>query len=807
MPTITWGTPSPITYGTPLGTTKLNATTSAPGAFSYTPPVGTVLPAGIAQQLQATLPESANYLVATANVTIDVAPAPLTITADDKQRGPGLTNPPLTATYSGIVNGDTAIATAATLSTTAAVSSAPGFYPIMVTGGSDPDYTITRINGTLGIAAKEIPVITWNSPTNINYGTQLNSTQLNATAPVPGTFTYVPASGTLLGAGTHTLTTYLIPTDTARFASPSKTVTITVDKASPTINWSNPAPIVYGTALGSTQLDASSTAPGTLLYTPPLGTVLNVGTSRQLQVSLPASANYTVGNATVTIQVNPATLTVTANDKQRSAGVTNPPLTASYSGLVNGDTAPATLPTLTTTAVLSSAPGTYPIIAAGGSDPNYTVVHVNGTLTVAQKELPILTWSDPLPITFAAPLTVTQLNATASVAGAFTYNPPIGTVLGAGVHTLTASFAPTEAIRYENASATVNITVNKATPVISWPAPNAITFGTALNAVQLNATTAVQGTLTYTPAANEVLGAGVHPLMVQFSPVDTANYATASATVSLAIAKAVPVVTLATPDSITFGTTLDGNQLEARTTVPGTFSYTPASGELLGAGIHTLTAVFSPTDSANYGSQTSAVTITVNKATPIISWTPDPITFGTPLGASQLNASSNVAGDLTYFPAAGHFLDAGTRSLTALFSPTDADNYTGVATRTTLTVNKAVPIITWNNPAAITYGTPLDDSQLNASANVPGTFAYNPVAGTLLGVGKRSLSTVFTPNDLLRYATATATATITIVEDISPLQNQVNFVDVLADGVIDERDLSVALILINTRASSDLTYP
>jgi hypothetical protein len=53
----------------------------------------------------------------------------------------------------------------------------------------------------------------------------------------------------------------------------------------PEITWSNPANIVYGTALSSTQLDvraldtvSRASLPGVFIYTPPLGTVLSVGT-------------------------------------------------------------------------------------------------------------------------------------------------------------------------------------------------------------------------------------------------------------------------------------------------------------------------------------------------------------------------------------------------------------------------------------------------------------------------------------------------------------------------------------------------
>jgi len=64
------------------------------------------------------------------------------------------------------------------------------------------------------------------------------------------------------------------------------------------------------------------------------------------------------------------------------------------------------------------------------------------------------------------------------------------------------------------------------------------------------------------------------------------------------------------------------------------------------------------------------------------------------------------------------------------FTPTDAVDYTTATANVALTVNKAAPVITWAAPAAITYGTALSATQLDATANTPGTFDYTPGAGT-----------------------------------------------------------------------------
>ncbi len=85
---------------------------------------------------------------------------------------------------------------------------------------------------TLGIV-KATPVITWNNPADITYGTALSATQLNATANVSGSnFTYTPASGTVLNAGNgQTLSVTFTPTDTNNYNSASKTVQLNVLKA------------------------------------------------------------------------------------------------------------------------------------------------------------------------------------------------------------------------------------------------------------------------------------------------------------------------------------------------------------------------------------------------------------------------------------------------------------------------------------------------------------------------------------------------------------------------------------------------
>jgi hypothetical protein len=378
---------------------------------------------------------------------------------------------------------------------------------------------------------------------------------------------------------------------------------------------------------------------------------------------------------------------------------------------------------------------------------------------------PTITWTTPVAITYGTALSATQLDASSTVAGTFTYSPPAGTVLTAGSHTLLVTFAPTDTTDYTAASATVTLTVNQATPTITWATPAAITYGTALSATQLKASSTVTGTFTYSPAAGTVLNAGTQTLAVSFAPTDTTDYKTASDSVTLMVNKAVLTISWATPAPITYGTALSATQLDASSTAAGSFAYSPSVGTVLAVGSHVLTVTLTPTNAANYttATATATVTLTVNKAMPPITWaTPAAIIYGTALSATQLDASTTVAGTFTYSPAAKTVLNAGAQTLSVTFTPTNTTDYTTATDTVTLTVNKATPAITWATPKAITYGTALSATQLDASSTVAGTFTYSPATGTVLTAGSQKLSVTFTPTNTTDYTTATDNVTLTV---------------------------------------------
>jgi len=467
------------------------------------------------------------------------------------------------------------------------------------------------------------------------------------------------------------------------------------------------------------------------------------------------------------VSVSPATATLNGGQSQQfTATVSN-----SGNQVVNWTISPVGVGSISTAGVYAApssvaAQQTVTVTASSQADSTKSATAtVTLTPPVIVKTTPTITWATPGAIVYGTALSATQLDATASVAGAFVYTPAAGTVLKAGTQSLSVIFTPNNTTNYSTATATVTLTVTKATPSISWATPTPISYGTALSATQLDASFSAAGTCIYNPAFGFIPGAGTQTLSVNCTPIDTIDYNTATATVILTISKGTPPISWATPAAITYGTTLSATQLDATSTVAGTFAYTPAAGTLLTTGLQTVSMTFTPTDTADYNTASGSTAITVNKGTPTITWAaPVAITYGTALSATQLNASSGgVAGTFAYTPASGTVLGAGNdQTLSVSFTPTDAIDYNTATTTVALIVDKATPTITWTAPAAITYGTSLSETQLDATSTAAGSFAYTPTAGTVLTAGSQTLSGTFTPTDTVDYSTATASIPLVV---------------------------------------------
>jgi len=94
--------------------------------------------------------------------------------------------------------------------------------------------------------------------------------------------------------------------------------------------------------------------------------------------------DFLLSSATATLVVNPAPLTITANNANKVLDAPNPAFTASYSGFVLSESASVLSGTLscTTTALTTSPVGPYPITCSGQSSTNYSISYLPGVLSV-----------------------------------------------------------------------------------------------------------------------------------------------------------------------------------------------------------------------------------------------------------------------------------------------------------------------------------------------------------------------------------------------------------------------------------------
>jgi hypothetical protein len=180
------------------------------------------------------------------------------------------------------------------------------------------------------------------------------------------------------------------------------------------------------------------------------------------------------------------------------------------------------------------------------------------TVTVNFAALPTVTWPQASSITYGEALSsATLMGGSASfngksVAGAFAFTTPTA-VLKAGAQAVGVTFTPTDTTTYGAVSGTVTVTVKQATPTITWNTPAPITYGTALSSTQLNATASVAGTFSYNPAAGTVPAAGTDTLSVTFTPTDSTDYTSATASVKLVVNSAAAVINKITPALATAG--------------------------------------------------------------------------------------------------------------------------------------------------------------------------------------------------------------------------------------------------------------
>ena len=182
-------------------------------------------------------------------------------------------------------------------------------------------------------------------------------------------------------------------------ASPTK-IDITTINSTPTITFNNISK-TYGDA--NFDLAVTSNSIGTISYsvvTGGTGAATLSGTNNKtviighagtvtIRAAQTAGGIYDSATKDITLTINKATLTATADVKSREYGEVNPVLTFTYGAFKNGETSAVldTEPTASTTAIITTDAGTESITVSGGSDTNYSFSYTSANLTINKATL------------------------------------------------------------------------------------------------------------------------------------------------------------------------------------------------------------------------------------------------------------------------------------------------------------------------------------------------------------------------------------------------------------------------------------
>ncbi|MGP8235739.1 MAG: beta strand repeat-containing protein, partial [Limisphaerales bacterium] len=756
-----------------------------------------------------------NYTIAYANGSLTVNAATLTVTATNRGKtyGQTVTFAGTEFTTSGLLNSDTvtsATITSAGAVATATVAGSPySIIPSAATGTGLGNYTIAYVNGSLAVSAAALTVTATNrgktygqtvtfAGTEFTTSGLLNSDAVTsatitslgaaATATVAGSpYTIIPSAAAGTGLGNYTVT-YANGMLTVSAAALTVTATNRGKTYGQTVTFAGTEFTTSGLLNSDTVTSATITSAGAAATATVAGSPYTIVPSAAAGTGL---GNYTIAYANGTLTVSAAALTVTATNRSKTYGqtVTFAGTEFTTSGLLNSDT--VTSATITSsgaaaTATVAGSPYTItPSAAPGTGLGNYTIAYVNGSLAVSAAALTVTATNRSKTygqtVTFAgtefttsglhnsdtvtsASLSCSGAAATATVAGS-PYSIVLSAAVGSGLGNYTIAYASglltvspaVLTVTANNRSKTYGQTVTFAgTEFTSSGLFNSDTVSSvSLNSAGAAASATVTGS-PYPIIPSAAVGAGL------------GNYTIAYANGILTVAEAAPAIIWANPAPIIYGAALTSSQLDATTTVPGSFAYSPGNGSVLSAGTNTLSAIFTPSDTADYSSATNTVSLVVSNA----ALTVTAASLSRPYGAANPVLTGTISGvtngdniTAAYSTAATSSSPPGTYSIApSLVDPNDREtNYTVRLVDGTLTVGQATPALVWTNPVSILYGTALASSQLNATANAGGSFAYSPGIGAVLNTGTNLLSVIFTPTDTVDYSSAGATVSLVVL--------------------------------------------
>jgi sugar lactone lactonase YvrE len=647
-------------------------------------------------------------------------------------------------------------------------------------------------------------VVTVQVEDSLNAVVATSSASVMLTVTGPGGYTQIYNATASSGVATFDLTA--VPLNLAGSYSYTATSTPltqavaseTVNKGTPTVTWAGPYTLTYGQNLTSV-LGASVASPaGTIAYTSggnpvKASDVLAAGTYTLTATFTPNdTTNYDPATAIVSLTVNKASLTVTADGNTMTYGGTLPTLTASYSGFVNGDTAAVLTgtPSLTTAATSSSSAGNYAITAAQGTltAANYTFTYVNGTLTVNKASLTVtadsklMTYGGTLPTLTASYAGFVNGETAAVLTGIPSLTTTATSASNASTYPITATQGTLAAANYMFTFAAGTLTVNKATLTVTADIKS-MTYGGTVPSLTASYNGFVNGdtaaVLTGAPAltttATSSSNAGDYTITAAQGTLTTTNYTLTFANGTLTIGKAALSVA-ANNKTRTYGAVnpaFDGTMIGVVAGDGITASYASATDISSPAGTYPITPTLTDPNGrlGNYTTAIMSGTLTIGKAALTVVANNKQRTYGAPNPVLDGTLTGAIAADGI---TASYATDANAASIVGdyVITPTVNDpnskltNYTVTTSGGKLTIDPAPLTVVTNNKSR-TYGivNPAFDGSMTGLVNSdPVTVSFATSATQTSDAGSYAImATLADPQSkLTNYAVSNPGGTLTI---------------------------------------------
>ena len=748
--------------------------------------------------------------------TLTISKASLTVTANNKSKIYGASDPILDYTLTGaLYNGDAnSVVTGVVLSTSTDGSATYGTHIITASGGTSANYNITHVNGTLTVSKAPLSV-TANNKLKV-YGEDDPVLDYTTSGTLYYTDTYSMIIGVILNTvtgasasfGTHVITASGGTADNYDITHVNGT--LTVSKAATLTVTANDKSKIYGE--DDPELDY--TLIGVLYYSDTYSVITGVNLSTStgssatsgmhtITVSGSSSDNYNVTNINGTLTVSKAgALTVIANNKSKVYGTTDPELDYTPSGtLFYADTySVITGVNLSTSTGASATFGSHSITAANGTADNYDVTNINGTLTVSKASLTVTAnnkakvYGEGDPVPDYIPSGTLYYTDSYSVISGVSLNTETGASATFGTHTIAAGDGTAENydVTHVNGTLTVakaelKVTANDKSKI--YGADDPVLDYTPSGILYYTDTYSVITGVDLTAPAGAVASFGIHAINADGG--SAANYTVVHLNGILTVSKANLTVT-ANNKFKDYGA--DDPELDY--TPSGTLFYEDTYSVINGVhlitstgasatfGSHSITAANGTAD--NYYvtningtltvSKAAALTVTANNESKVYG-ADDPALTYTPSGTLYYSDNFSVITGVSLSTETGALASFGNHTITA--SGGSAENYDVIEVNGILTVSKAAALTITANDKSKVYGT--DDPVLDYTTtgalfytdnySVISDVNLSTATGASAGVGTHTIAASGVLADNYEVILLNGTLTVTKAELIARADN------------------------------------